>query len=183
MKPVNNPYFSFSPFILILVFGFFVLFWLFGTNIFKGYFTTSVIKSWNTVDSNVTTNGNALRALTYLETQKNNLTPITPIPSAVFNKPSKYYAKYLQFSGTVKSVQPSSPPSRLESILNGSSSEILVLANDGRTLIDFFLIGRNQNFTPGAPITLYGYTPGIRYIQYSQVISTSGLVLIGRLQH
>lgn len=182
MKPVN-PNFSVSPYILIFGFVTVILIWLFGANISSAFYTIAPSKSWNTLDPDVITNGNTLHALIYLQTKNNNLTPKTPLPSAVFNKPSNYYGKYLQFSGTVKSVQPFSPPSRLESMTIGSSSEIIVLANDGRTMIDFFLIGRNQNFSQGAPITLYGYTPGIRYVQNAQGVATTGLVLLGSLQH
>ncbi|KJR46493.1 hypothetical protein UF75_3105 [Desulfosporosinus sp. I2] len=182
MKPLNNPNLNFYPYILILGFGFVLLIWLFSTNVSKAFFTITPIKGWNTIDPDVTTNGNTLRALTLLQTKKGYLTPTTPLPSLVFNKPSNYYGKYLQFSGNVKSVQPFSPTSKLESITIGSSSEIIVLANDGRTIIDFFLIGRNQNFSLGAPITFYGYSSGIRYVQDAQGFVTPGLVLIGSLQ-
>lgn len=181
MKPMNNSHYNFNPYLILLGLGFVFLIWFLGTNISRT-FTLGSLKSWNTLDSDVTTNNNALRAFVLYETKKNNVTPKTPLPNAVFNKPSSYYGKYLQLSGTVKAVQPSSPPSRLESLTIGSLSEIVVLANDGRTLIDFFLIGRNQNFSPGSPLTLYGYTPGIRYVPNPQGISSPALVLIGGLQ-
>ena len=181
MKPINNPKYSFNPYLILLGLGIILMIWLFGTNITRT-FTLGSLKNWNTIDSDVTTNGNALRAFVLYETKKNNATPKSPLPSSVFNKPSNYYGKYLQLSGTVKAVLPSSPPSRLESLTIGSSSEIVVLANDGRTLIDFFLIGRNQNFSPGAPLTLYGYTSGTRYVPNPQGISSPALVLIGGLQ-
>ena len=182
MKPINNLNFNLNPYILILIFGFVLMIWVFSANNPNAFFTTAPIKSWNTIDPDVTTNGNTLRALTLLQMKKAYLAPTTPLPSSVFNKPSNYYGKYLQFSGTVKSVQPFSPSSKLESITIGSSTEIIVVANDGRTLIDFFLIGNKQNFSQGAPIMLYGYTPGIRYVQNTQGVVTPGLVIIGSLQ-
>nr|MDA8228033.1 hypothetical protein [Desulfitobacterium hafniense] len=111
MKPISNPNSGFNPYILILGLGFVLFIWLFGANISRAFFTIAQFNSWNTIDPDATTNGNTLRALTLLQTKKSYLTPTTPLPSAVFNKPSNYYGKYLQFSGNVKSVQPFFPPS------------------------------------------------------------------------
>ncbi len=181
MRTRKNLNFNRGPYMIVVVVALVLLIWSLGTSSSRSFFTTTPIKSWNTIDPDVSTNGNTLYALAFLQSKKSNLTPTAPPPSLVFNKPFNYYGKYLQFSGTVKSVQSSSPPSKLESIALGSSTEIIVLANDGRTLIDFFLIGRMQSFSTGAPITLFGYTPGIRYVQNTQGVVTPGLVIIGSL--
>ncbi len=58
---------------------------------------------------------------------------------------------------------------------------MIMLTNDGTTIIDCFLIGSNTNLNPGVSVTVLGYSPGIRYGQNTQGGVTSYLALIGHL--
>lgn len=70
MKPIKNLNFNPNPYILILVLIFGILIWGLTTNNPTTFFTTAPIKRWNTIDPDVTSNGNTLRALTLLQTKK-----------------------------------------------------------------------------------------------------------------
>jgi hypothetical protein len=140
----------------------------------------TITANWNMQDLDIATNGNILRALLLLEI-KPAPPPETPTPSSILRKPSDYYGKYLQLYGTIKSAKSYTPDNNLENLLIGSSSELIIIAGDGATILDCFLLGLNSTPTPETLITVYGYCPGIRYIQNAQGGITSELVLIGQL--
>jgi len=170
---------KFNP--LFIVVGILLLIAIF-RNTTNGVATSAPITmNWNLQDLDVTKNGNALRALLFLETNKFPA-PTSPSPSTVLSKPSKFYGQYLQFSGTIMSARSFSPQSNLETIIIGNSTEIILKTNDDTTIIDCFLVGSNQVLTPGSTITVYGYSPGIRYIQNTQGRITSELALIGHFK-
>jgi len=169
---------KFNP--LFLVVGALLLIAIFRTDANSVVTTTPITINWNLNDLDVTKNGNALRALLLLETNKIP-SPTSASPSAVLNKPSNFYGQYLQFSGTIKSMRSASPQNTLEAIVIGNSTEIIMMTNDGTTIIDCFLIGSNLTLTPGSSVTIYGYSPGIRY-QTTQGKVTSELALIGHFR-
>lgn len=170
---------KFNP--LFIVVGILLLIAIF-RNTTNGVATSAPITmNWNSQDLDVTKNGNALRALLFLNTNKFP-TPASPSPSTVLSKPSKFYGQYLQFSGAIMSARSFFPQSNLETIVIGNSSEIIIKTNDNATIIDCFLIGNNQVLTPGSTITVYGYSPGIRYMQNAQGRVTTQLALIGHIR-
>lgn len=141
--------------------------------------STSVTSNWNTQIIDVTRNHNAALALYLLETN-NNPTPVNALARSVIASPSTYFGKYLQLSGTIQSVQTYPSQNNLPSLIVGKTSELVMIANDGVTVIDCLLVNEGINLTIGSTITINGYTPGIRYIQNSQTSLTQELVIIGR---
>lgn len=151
---------------------------IFRTNLTSAVTSTPITINWNLQDLDISKNGNTLRTLLCLEANK-AAAPSNPTPSVVLNNPSKFYGQYLQFSGTVESFRAYSPQNNLETILIGNSSEMVMKTNDGTTRIDCFLIGSNVALTPRSSVTVYGYSPGIRYAQNAQGRVISELALIG----
>lgn len=170
---------KFNP--LFIVVGVLLLIAIFRTNANSVVTTAPITINWNLQDLDVTKNGNALRALLFLEKTNKLPTSASPSPSAVLNKPSDFYGQYLRFSGTIMSARSSSPQNNLETIIIGNSTELILMANDGTTIIDCFLIGSNLTLTPGSTVTVYGYSPGLRY-QTTQGKVTAGLALIGHFR-
>ena len=170
---------KFNP--LFIVVGALLLIAIFRTNTNSVGTTAPITINWNLQDLDVTKNGNTLRALLLLET--NTIpTPASPSPSDVLNKPSSFYGQYLQFSGTIMSARSSSPQNNLETIIIGDCTEMIMVTNDNTTIIDCFLIGSNLTLNPGSSVTVYGYSPGIRYGQNTQGRVTSELALIGHFK-
>jgi len=62
----------------------------------------------------------------------------------------------------------------------GNFLELVMLASDGATLVDCLVLNAGTNFGVGSAITVYGYTPGVRYFQNAQGAVTAELVLVGR---
>ena len=135
---------------------------------------------WNTQDLDVTTNGNLLLSLWYMETNRNSA-PTSPIASDVLKNPSSYFGKYIKVSGTVQSAQFYPAQGGLANQVISNSSETVMLANNDNTIIDCYLVGAPSGLNPGSTITVYGYSPGLKYVQNSQGALTPELVLVGRL--
>lgn len=178
LRQTNYQNMKFNP--LFIVIGVLLVVAVFRTNTTGAVTTAPITINWNLQDLDVTKNGNALRALLFLETNKIS-SFASPSPSSVLNKPSDFYGQYLQFSGTIKSARSYSPQNNLESIIIGNSTEMIMIASDGTTIIDCFLIGNNTNPTSGVSVTVNGYSPGIRYAQNTQGGVTPELVFIGHL--
>ena len=106
---------------------------------------------------------------------------MSPLPRDVSITPSNYFGKYLQLSGTIQSVQPYPSQNSLLSLIIGNASELVMVASDGSTVVDCLLVNVGTNLNFGSNITIYGYTPGIRYVQNSQGTVTTELVVIGRI--
>lgn len=166
---------------LFIVVGALLLIAIFRTNTDSAATTAPITTNWNLQDLDITKNGNALRALLFLQTNKTP-TPTSPSPNTVLNKPSDFYGQYLQFSGTIKSARSYSPQNNLATIIIGNSTEMIMQTNDATTIIDCFLIGSNLTLTPGSSVTVYGYSPGIRYAQDAQGRVTPQLALIGHFR-
>lgn len=141
--------------------------------------STTVNSNWNKQVIDATKNHNALLSLYLLETN-NNPTPVNALARDVTAAPSNYFGKYLQLSGTIQSVQTFSAQNNLPSLIVGNTSELVMVASDGVTVVDCLLVNAGTNFQIGSPITINGYTPGVRYIQNSQAAVTQELVIIGR---
>lgn len=180
MSKRNNPEnLLFNPiYILTIILIIFIIYKSNASNSFK---STSLTINWNLDDLDIIKNQNPLRVLILLETKK-PAAPITPSPREVLQKPTNYYGQYLQFSGSIKSFKMYTPHNNLENITIGNSIEIIMLANDGTSMIDCFLIGYDANLTVGANVTVYGYCPGLRYAQNSQGLVTAYLTLIGQTE-
>ncbi|WP_176714415.1 hypothetical protein [Dehalobacter sp. TeCB1] len=56
----------------------------------------------------------------------------------------------------------------------------MMLGSDGTTTVDCLLVNTGTNFGTGGNITIFGYTPGLRYVQNSQGVTTSELVIVGQ---
>jgi len=169
---------KFNP--LFIVVGVLILIAIYNTNMRSSDRIAPIVINWNSQVLDVTKNSNALRTLLLLETNTAP-TPTSPSPSSVLHNPADFYGQYLQFSGTIKSVRSYSPQNNLENITIGNSAEMIMLTNDGTTIIDCFLIGSNTNLNSGVSVTVLGYSPGIRYGQNTQGGVTSYLALIGHL--
>ncbi|ODA41964.1 hypothetical protein [Desulfosporosinus sp. BG] len=178
-KRTNYQNMKFNP--LYIVVGALLLIAIFRTHGDSAATTAPITTNWNLQDLDITKNGNALRALLFLETNKTP-TSTSPSPSMVLNKPTDFYGQCLQFTGTIKSVRSYSPQSSLATIIIGNSTEMIMLTNDASTMLDCFLIGSNLTLTPGSAVTVYGYSPGIRYAQDAQGRVTPQLALIGHFR-
>ncbi|WP_434510312.1 hypothetical protein [Desulfitobacterium sp. AusDCA] len=141
--------------------------------------STSVTSNWNTQVIDVTRNHNAALAFYLLETNPNPA-PVNALARNVITSPSNYFGKYLQLSGTIQSVQTYPSQNNLPGLIIGNTTELVMIANDGVTVVDCLLVNEGINLTIGSTITINGYTPGIRYVQNSQTALTQELVIIGR---
>lgn len=162
---------------LLIVLGLLIIAAFLRSNL--GSISTTVTSNWNTQIIDVTKNHNALLSLYLLETN-NNPTPVNALARDVIAAPSNYYGKYLQLSGTIQSVQTFSSQNNLPSMIIGNTSELVMIASDGVTVVDCLLVNVGTNFSIGSPITISGYTSGVRYIQNSQAAVTQELVIVGR---
>lgn len=142
--------------------------------------TTSAAPNWNTQVIDVTQNRNAILSLYLLETNSNP-TPVNALARDVLAAPSNYFGKYLQLSGSIQSVQTYPSQNNLPSLIVGNTSELVMIASDGVTVVDCLLVNVGTNLTIGSNITINGYIPGVRYIQNSQVNVTQELVIVGRV--
>lgn len=142
--------------------------------------TATVTSNWNTQVIDATKNGNAVLSLYLLQTNTNP-TPVNASPRDVLATPSNYFGKYLQLSGTIQSVQTYPSQNNLLSLILGNTSEVVMVASDGMTVVDCLLPNQATNLNVGSNITINGYTPGVRYVQNSQGTITSELVIIGRI--
>jgi hypothetical protein len=155
------------------------VFFIFNSN---SIFTQATVSpKWNMEDIDATKNGNAIHSLYLLETNSNP-TPFQASARDILTKPANYFGKYLQISGTVKIVQPYSLQNSILSFTIGNSSEIIMISSDNSAIIDCLVINSSgNNIYIGRNATIYGYTPGVRYVQNSQGAIITELVIIGRI--
>lgn len=165
---------------LVVVLGLLIIVAVLRSNSASILATTTVTSNWNTQVIDVTKNRNAILALYLLETNSNP-TPVNALARDVSATPSNYFGKYLQLSGTIQSIQTYPLQNNLPGLIMGNTSELVMVASDGVTVVDCLLVNIGTNLTMGNPITINGYTPGVRYIQNSQVAVTQELVIVGRV--
>lgn len=142
--------------------------------------TSAPVLNWNTQNNDATKNNNVLLSLYCLKTNISS-TPISPLPHDVLKAPMNYFGQCLQLTGTVKSVQTYPAQRGLSNLIVGNSTEVVLVASDGTTIIDCLILGTTTSLNVGSTVSVYGYTPGLRYIQNTQGGTTSELVLIAYL--
>ncbi len=139
---------------------------------------------WNTVDINAETNGNLLVAAEVLRDQSPaevmQAADSTVLPATAFKSPWKFYGKPLAFTGVVGIAQAYPPGSDISQIFGGGEvAELVLVATDGSTIIDFLLLGDSGDLNVGDMVTVYGYVVGQVEVQNKMGGQTTQLMMVG----
>jgi len=117
---------------------------------------------WNITDPDIRTNGNIPLAVSVLRAgtfEKESAEK--PEAFLVIKTPWNYYGKLLTFTGIVGVVDDYPPGSDVSRILQcEDSSEIVITADDGETIVDMFLRSSSGRIRIGDTVTLYGLVVG-----------------------
>lgn len=144
------------------------------------YQQTSRELLWNFKDINVKTNGNIQVAVIKLRDYANSKDKAIQVDvENIFKRPWEHYGKIVKISGQAVIVQDYPPEGDIAKAFGGSAGEIVLVAGNGSTLIDFVIAGSTGNVKVGDQIAIYGYPVGLIDVQNKLGGKTTELAVVG----
>jgi len=143
--------------------------------------TSKIEIIWNKSDLNITTNGNLALAVNLLKNNPGNKSEVEKGDAALIMKaPWDYYGKMISLSGAVSSAEDYPPGSDFSKLLESDkTAEIVLIADDGYTIIDMFLRTSSGTLKTGDYVTVFGYPVGRMEIENRIGGSFTHLILVG----
>lgn len=143
--------------------------------------STVMKRNWNTADLNPISSGNLKTAFfTFRDNPNVESLAINVNAAEVMRRPWEYYGQAVRFSGRAVVLQDCPPGHDMSKAFGGESCEIVLLADDGNTVVDGMLLGNTKGLNIGDRVTFCGYPCGILKVANKAGGLVSHLAVVGR---